>query len=64
VKHLKIEDGSVSFDIELTTPACPVKDQLRQEATAAVQALPGVRSVSINMTSQVRARWKPLPREA
>jgi ATP-binding protein involved in chromosome partitioning len=54
VKNLSIRGGSVSFDIELTTPACPVKERLKQEATAAVQALPGVESVSVNMTAQVR----------
>ena len=54
VKNLKVTGGSVSFDIELTTPACPVKDRLREEAVAAVKALPGVESVSVNMTAQVR----------
>ena len=32
VKHLAIEHGRVSFTIELTTPACPVKDQMRDQA--------------------------------
>ncbi|TFG88180.1 MAG: MRP family ATP-binding protein, partial [Gemmatimonadales bacterium] len=54
VKNLKIAGGSVSFDIELTTPACPVKDRLREEAVAAVKALPGVESVSVGMPAQVR----------
>ena len=42
VKDLSLKDGHVSFTIELTTPACPVKDQMREQATAAVRALPGV----------------------
>ena len=42
VKNLAIEKGHVSFTIELTTPACPVKDQMRDQAAAAVRALPGV----------------------
>ncbi|HET9480190.1 MAG TPA: P-loop NTPase [Candidatus Polarisedimenticolia bacterium] len=54
VKNLKISDGSVSFDIELTTPACPVKETLRKEAHSAVEALPGITSVAVNMTAQVR----------
>jgi ATP-binding protein involved in chromosome partitioning len=29
VKNLAIDQGRVSFTIELTTPACPVKDQMR-----------------------------------
>ncbi len=43
VKQLTIEGGRVAFTIELTTPACPVKDLLREQARAAVAALPGVR---------------------
>jgi ATP-binding protein involved in chromosome partitioning len=56
VKHLAIDEdsGLVSFSIELTTPACPVKDQLRDQAHAAVAALEGVRDVRIEMTSSVR----------
>jgi ATP-binding protein involved in chromosome partitioning len=54
VKNLRIEDGRVAFTIELTTPACPVKDQMREQARAAVAALPGVTTVDIAMTAQVR----------
>jgi ATP-binding protein involved in chromosome partitioning len=54
VKDLKIENGRVSFTIELTTPACPVKDQMRDQARAAVAELPGVTSVDVQMTAQVR----------
>ena len=46
VKNLAIEDGAVRFDIELTTPACPVKETMKQQASTAVAALPGVRSVT------------------
>ncbi len=55
VKDLRIEaDGRVSFTIELTTPACPVKDQMRDQARAAVAAIPGVSAVDVQMTAQVR----------
>jgi ATP-binding protein involved in chromosome partitioning len=54
VKNLKIDGPRVSFTIELTTPACPVKDQMREQARAAVAALPGVDAVEIEMTAQVR----------
>ena len=36
VKNLKIENGKVSFTVELTTPACPVKDKMQEWARAAV----------------------------
>ncbi len=54
VKNLRIEEGAISFDLELTTPACPVKDDLKRQAEAAVRALPGVESVAVGMTSNVR----------
>ncbi len=55
VRNLIIDGGSVKFDINLTTPACPVKDQMRDEAAGLVQAIPGVGSVDINMTAEVRS---------
>lgn len=55
VKDLKIAGGDVAFTIELTTPACPVKDQMRDEAQAAVAALPGVTDVAVEMTASVRS---------
>jgi ATP-binding protein involved in chromosome partitioning len=58
VKNLQIGDGRVGFTIELTTPACPVKDLMRDQARAAVAAL-GVSSIDIEMTAQVRAVPRP-----
>jgi ATP-binding protein involved in chromosome partitioning len=55
VKHLSINDGRVAFTIELTTPACPVKDLMREQARTAVLAVPGVSDVDIQMTAQVRS---------
>jgi ATP-binding protein involved in chromosome partitioning len=39
VKNLRIDAGKVSFAIELTTPACPVKERFQEEARAAVGKL-------------------------
>jgi ATP-binding protein involved in chromosome partitioning len=55
VKDVKICGGAVSFAVELTTPACPVKEQLKSQARQAVLALPGVSQVDVKMTAQVRA---------
>jgi len=55
IKNLRIDGGRVAFSIELTTPACPVKDQMREQARAVVAAIPGVSAVDIEMTAQVRA---------
>jgi len=54
VKNMKIDGGRVAFDVELTTPACPVKDQLKAQAEAAALSVEGVESVDIKMTAQVR----------
>lgn len=55
VKDLRIGDGKVAFSIELTTPACPVKDEMKAQADAAVRRLPGVQDVQITMTARVTA---------
>jgi len=53
VKDVAITDGKVSFTLELTTPACPVRDQLLLEARRTVLEIPGVKDVDVKMTSQV-----------
>ena len=59
VKNLAIDGGRVAFTIELTTPACPVKDQLQAQAREAVAALPGVTAVEVAMTAVVRSATAP-----
>ena len=59
VKNLTINGGRVTFSIELTTPACPVKDQMRDQAQAAVAALAGVTDVDVQMTASVRPAVTP-----
>jgi len=54
IKNLTIDGGRVAFTIELTTPACPVKDQMRDQARAAVMQLPGVAAVDVQMSAKVR----------
>jgi len=63
VKDVKINGGAVSFTIELTTPACPLKDQIHAEAEAAVRALPGVEEVGIEFTANTR-RPAGIPEQA
>lgn len=56
VKNVQIDGGQVAFTVELTTPACPVKDQLRDAAHDVVASLEGVDTVHVDMTAQVRQR--------
>jgi ATP-binding protein involved in chromosome partitioning len=56
VKDLVIEGGEVSFKVELTTPACPVKDLLKDQCYEEVMKVSGVSTVAVEMTAQVRER--------
>jgi ATP-binding protein involved in chromosome partitioning len=54
VKDVTIRGDDVAITIELTTPACPVREDLKAAAVSAVRdAIPGVGSVSVDMTSRV-----------
>ena len=53
IRDLKIAGGDVSFRIVLTTPACPVKAEMENDARDFVSALPGVTSVSVTMDAEV-----------
>ncbi|MGV3618973.1 MAG: Mrp/NBP35 family ATP-binding protein [Fimbriimonas sp.] len=56
VKNLTIEGGNVAFTVNLTTPACPVKEQLQAQCEEHVKAVPGVTAVQVEMTAEVRQR--------
>jgi ATP-binding protein involved in chromosome partitioning len=56
VRDLAIRGTDVSFTIELTTPACPVRDELKSAAERAVRdTVAGVGAVEVAMTSRVIA---------
>ncbi len=56
VKDVVIEGTNVSFTVELTTPACPVKEELEAQCHEVVSKIEGVGKVSVTMTARVRAR--------
>lgn len=47
----KVEGGKVSVTINLTTPACPMKEKMENEARELLEAIPGVTEVAIEMTA-------------
>ncbi len=63
IKDVTITGGVVSFTVELTTPACPLKDRIRAEAEAAVRGLPGVSEVRVEFSANVR-RHAGIPEQA
>mmetsp|Transcript_15835 Transcript_15835/g.20929 ORF Transcript_15835/g.20929 Transcript_15835/m.20929 type:complete len:569 (-) Transcript_15835:219-1925(-) len=54
IKELEIdaEKGLVSFNVELTTPACPIKEQFKEDCLKNVQELGWVKDVQVTMTAQ------------
>jgi ATP-binding protein involved in chromosome partitioning len=59
IRDLKIEGGEVSFTVMLTTPACPLRDQIERESRQAVEAVPGVKNVSVNLDANVPSDGRP-----
>jgi ATP-binding protein involved in chromosome partitioning len=53
IRDIKICGGIISFRFVLTTPACPVRDQLKFEAEKRVREIPGVELVEIKMEAEV-----------
>ena len=54
VQNLEMDETErrVRFDVELTTPACPVKETFRTDCQSLVMDLPFVHSVDVTMTAQ------------
>lgn len=55
VQNLKIDGPEVSFEIELTTPACPHSPVFKKQAEDLVGALPMVGNVNVTMTARKSA---------
>ncbi len=55
IKDLKINKNDVAFKIELTTPACPLKDVMDRAARVELNKLLGIGKVEIGFTSNVTA---------
>jgi len=56
VKNVAIDEaGVVTIHLELTTPACPLKEQIQGDVERALKDLPGFRAVRIEWSAQVRS---------
>lgn len=53
IKDIQVKDSVVAFTLELTTPACPLKSELKKAAEEAVRAIPGVKDVQVSLSSRV-----------
>jgi ATP-binding protein involved in chromosome partitioning len=53
LKNVQIQEGDVSFDVELGYPAKSQVPQLRKALVAAAKTVPGVDNVSVNISTRV-----------
>jgi len=58
IKDIEIKDSHVSFTVELTTPACPLRHQIQKDAENAVLSLEGVEEVDVKLGARVQADEK------
>lgn len=55
VKNVAYCDGVASLTIELTTPACPLKDKIKADIESALRNLsPEIKTINIEFTAQVQ----------
>jgi ATP-binding protein involved in chromosome partitioning len=55
IKNLRVVGSDVRFEVVLTTPACPLKDQIERDCREVLSRLPGIGEVAITMGWNVRA---------
>jgi ATP-binding protein involved in chromosome partitioning len=54
VKNLGVSNGRVSFTVELTTPACPLRETIENDCKKALAEVPGITGLEISFGAQVR----------
>src|SRR3990172_7045613 len=57
-EDISVCGGSVSVRIVLTTPACPVREQMKRQAESLLLALPGVDHAEVKMDAEGRSTGK------
>jgi ATP-binding protein involved in chromosome partitioning len=62
VKDLRIDGAAVAFTIELTTPACPLKDEIEADVRTKMAPL-GVSNIDINWSAMVRRAAPKQPQQ-
>ncbi len=65
IRDVRVCGGQVAFEVQLTTPACPLKATIEQDCRKAVLSIPGVEQVNIEWSSRVpqgrRREQQPVP---
>lgn len=60
IRNVQIQDGHVRLTLVLTTPACPLREFIVEDCKKAIQTLPGVGSIDIEVTAET-PQQKSLP---
>ena len=60
IRQVAIAEGTVSFTLVLTTPACPLREFIVEDCERAVRTLPGVEAVKVDVTAET-PQQKALP---
>ena len=54
VRELAVEGGRVSFELVLTTPACPLRETIDRDVRAALAGVPGIDEIELRWGAEVR----------
>jgi len=60
IRNVTVTEGNVGFTLVLTTPACPLREFIVEDCEKAVRKLPGVETVSVEVTAET-PQQKSLP---
>ena len=55
VKGVEIDESTVRVHLELTTPACPMKERIKSDVEQVVRQIPGVERVEVELSAKVRS---------
>src|SRR5579863_9420456 len=55
IEDLKVDKGLVSFTLNLTTPACPLRAEMEASVKAAIRAVPGVVDIKMKTSAHIPA---------
>lgn len=64
VRDIQVGEGNVNITLALTILACPLKEQLKAQTQEAVAALPGVESVTVELTAMTAEERQKVIKQA
>ncbi|GHG07350.1 iron-sulfur cluster carrier protein [Deinococcus piscis] len=59
IERVVVEGSVAAVQVQLTTPACPLKGTIENDVRRAVLAVPGIEEVQVSFSAQVRTPQQP-----